>query len=100
MPAYIMFTREEEVRDPEAMARYSAANRANATRFVESYGLQPLAVYGASEALEGDAIDGVVLLSFPDLASARAWYASEEYQAAIPDRMRGARYRALIFEGI
>lgn len=100
MPAYIMFTREEPVRDPEAMERYSASNRANAGLFVETYGLKPLAVYGASEALEGDAVDGVVLLAFPDMAAARNWYDSAEYQAAIADRHRGARYRAIMFEGI
>jgi uncharacterized protein (DUF1330 family) len=100
MPAYIAFIREEPVRDEEALGRYSASNRENAGLFVEKYGLKPLSVYGASETLEGDQADGVVLLEFRDMETARAWYESPEYQAAIPDRHKGARYRAIMFEGL
>ena len=100
MPAYIAFVREEPVRDEEALGRYSSSNRSNAGLFVEKYGLKPLAVYGARETFEGDKADGVVLLEFPDMAAARGWYESPEYQAAIPDRQKGARYRAILFEGL
>lgn len=100
MPAYIVFIREEPVRDGDALARYSASNRSNAGVFVEKYGLKPLSVYGANETLEGDEADGVVLLEFPDMAAARGWYDGPEYQAAIPDRHTGAHYRAIMFEGL
>ena len=50
--------------------------------------------------VEGKDADGVVLLQFPDMAAARAWYDSPEYQAAIPERMQAAPYRAIIFEGL
>lgn len=100
MSAYIAFIREEPVRDEEALARYSASNRANANDFVENYGLKPLAVYGTNETLEGDVADGVVLLEFPDMDAARRWYKSPEYQAAIADRNKAAAYRAILFEGL
>ena len=100
MPAYMIFIREEPVADAEALAAYSASNRANTALFIEQFGLKPLAVYGAQEVVEGKAADGVVLLQFPTMADARAWYDSPEYQAAIPDRMKAAPYRAIIFEGL
>ncbi|WP_340589104.1 DUF1330 domain-containing protein [Erythrobacter alti] len=99
MPAYIMFTREEPVADESALARYSAANRANAADWQKQFSITPLAVYGRLETLEGESADGVVLLQFPTMADARAWYDSPEYQAAIADRHRAAPYRAIMFEG-
>lgn len=99
MAAYIIFIRESEIRDPEAMAAYSGSNRDGAAMFVERFGIQPLAVYGECEAIEGQDADGVVLLKFPDMEKARAWYDSEEYQKAVPLRMQAADYRAILFEG-
>jgi uncharacterized protein (DUF1330 family) len=100
MPAYMLFLREDAVTDPEAMQIYSAMNRQSAGVFVEQYGIKPLAVYGATEAFEGEAPDGVIILQFPSADDARAWYASPEYQAALPHRKRGAEYRALLVEGL
>lgn len=100
MPAYIVFIREEPIKDQAAIAAYSAANRANAAAFVEQYKLKPLAVYGACDTLEGAQADGVVLLEFPTSADARSWYNSPEYQAAIADRHLAAHYRAIMFEGL
>jgi uncharacterized protein (DUF1330 family) len=100
MPAYMIFLREDAVADPAAMQTYSAMNRRNASVFVETYGIKPLAVYGATEALEGDAPDGVVVLEFPSVNDARAWYGSPEYQASLVHRKKGAHYRALLIEGL
>lgn len=100
MPAYIVFIREEPVKDQDAIQAYSAANRANAMAFVEQFKLKPLAVYGACDTLEGSAADGVVLLEFPTIEDARSWYDSPAYQAAIPDRHKAAHYRAIMFEGL
>mgnify|MGYP003437507076 CR=1 FL=1 len=100
MPAYIVFIREEPVADSDASAAYSASNRANAGLFVEQFGLKPLAVYGTQQVLEGEEADGVVLLQFPTMAQAQAWYDSPEYQAAIPARMKAAPYRAIMVEGL
>jgi uncharacterized protein (DUF1330 family) len=100
MPAYIVFIREEPVKDAEALAAYSAANRANTASFMADFALKPLAVYGAHEVLEGADADGVVLLEFPTMAQARGWYESPAYQAALADRHKAAHYRAIMFEGI
>lgn len=99
MPAYMIFTREGPVSDQAALDAYSQANRAAAGTFREKYGIKPLVVYGAIEAVEGDAPDGIVMLEFPTADDARAWYHSPEYQAALPHRQRGAHYRAVIVEG-
>ena len=62
--------------------------------------MKVLAAYGTSETLEGAAAEGVVLLQFPDMATAKAWYESPAYQAAREHRLRGADYRFILFEGM
>lgn len=96
MPAYMIFIREEPVRDPEAMAEYRRINRQN----VGDFKLKPLVVYGATEAVEGKAPDGVIVLEFPTVEDAKAWYNSPGYQAAVPHRLRAADYRAIIVQGV
>jgi uncharacterized protein (DUF1330 family) len=96
MPAYVLCIRENAVRDPTAMATYSRLNR-EAPRDPK---LTPLVVYGATEALEGEAPDGMVLLQFPTVEDAKAWYNSPQYQAAIPHRQIGADYRVMIVQGL
>jgi uncharacterized protein (DUF1330 family) len=100
MPAYMLFLREDAITDPAAMQTYSAMNRQSSGAFVERYGVKPLSVYGATEAFEGETPDGVILLEFPSMDDARAWYDSPEYQAALVHRKRGATYRALLIEGL
>lgn len=96
MSAYMIFIRERPVRDEVAMAEYRRLNRDSAN----GHALKPLVVYGDVEAVEGEAPDGIVLLEFPDVAQAKAWYKSSAYQAALPHRLRAAEYRALIVEGL
>jgi uncharacterized protein (DUF1330 family) len=62
--------------------------------------MKPLVVYGKMEVLEGQAPDGIVMLQFPSVVAARAWYQSPDYQAAIPHRQKAADYRAVIVEGL
>jgi uncharacterized protein (DUF1330 family) len=95
LAAYIIFIREGEVVDPEAMAAYQAGNRGGAP----APGLKPLVVYGAMETLEGEAADGVVLLEFPDMDSARTWY-NGDYQERARLRQKAAPYRAILVEGL
>lgn len=93
MATYMIFIREGEIVDHEAMAAYKAGNSGP----IE--GAKPLVVYGELEALEGDAADGVVVLQFPDREAARAWYFSPEYQARAKLRQKAAPYRCLMVEG-
>ena len=56
--------------------------------------------HGAIETLEGAEAQGCVMLEFPSMADARAWYASDAYQEARALRFQGADYRVFITEGI
>lgn len=94
MPAYAIFIREGEIVDPEAMAAYQSGNRSAAPA-----DMRPLVVYGAMEALEGEAPHGVVILEFPDMASAREWYNGEYYERA-QLRQKAAPYRTFLVEGL
>lgn len=96
MTAYVIFIREEPIRDPEAMEAYSRKSREN----TPDPKLKPLAIYGALEMLEGKAPDGVVILEFPTVEDAKAWYYSPGYQAAAVHRQKGAEYRGFIVEGM
>ncbi|MCO7228408.1 DUF1330 domain-containing protein [Halomonas sp. CnH100-B] len=95
MPAYIVLTREH-THDSEEMQRYS--EKAQAAR--EGHDPQPLAFYGDFEVLEGSAMEGAVILRFPDMAAARAWYQSPAYQEARKHRFQGADYRVFLVDGI
>jgi len=93
---YMLFIREEAIRDQSELSLYSQMNR-TAPR---DPNLTPLVVYGAIEAVEGKAPDGMVLLRFPTVEDAKAWYDSPSYQAALPHRQKGADYRAFIVQGL
>jgi uncharacterized protein (DUF1330 family) len=96
LAVYMLFIREKPAHDPAELATYSRMNR-EAPR---DPNLTALVAYGAVEAVEGTAPDGMVLLQFPTTEAARAWYNSPAYQAALPHRMRGADYRAFIVQGL
>ncbi len=96
MPAYIIAIRKGPVRDAEAMAEYQRRTREMRGEFQ----LTPRVVYGATEALEGTAPDGVIVIEFPDMAAARDWYRNADYQAAIPYRQQAADYDMFIVDGL
>lgn len=60
----------------------------------------PLAVYGDIITLEGSAPDGAIVLEFPTIEDAQAWYQSPDYQAAIPYRQQAADYDMFIVNGL
>ncbi len=95
MAAYIVFIKERE-HDGVAMADY--AGRAGASG--AGHALKPLAYYGAIETLEGPQAAGSVIIEFPTMDEARAWYRSEAYQAARAVRFQGADYRVILTEGV
>jgi uncharacterized protein (DUF1330 family) len=96
MPAYLINYRETPIRDQDSFAEYQRRNReTDPTEFK----ITPLVVYGAVHALEGQAPDGVVMLQFPTVEDAKAWYNSPAYQAALPLRLNAAEYRTIIVEG-
>ncbi|MBK4216878.1 DUF1330 domain-containing protein [Paracoccus caeni] len=95
MPAYVVFMRDEMV-DPVEFDQYAAKVDAS----FEGHEVKPLADYGTIETLEGEEIDGAVILEFRDMDAARAWYRSSAYQTTAQHRFKGARYRGFIVEGL
>jgi len=95
MTAYVVMIRER-MRDEEAFTRYGKLAR----EARGEHDLTPLAFYGPVETLEGAAVDGAVILSFPDMAAARAWYDSPAYAQARKHRFAGADYRVMLVEGL
>ena len=58
-------------------------------------------VHGArAEVLEG-ALDGdIVVIEFPDVTRARAWYRSPAYQAILPLRRKHSRGLVVLLDGV
>lgn len=96
MATYMIFIREGEVVDAEAMAAYQSGNRGGGP----VPGMKPLVVYGDLETIEGEGADGVVILEFSDKQAARDWYYSAEYQERAKLRNKAAPYRCLMVEGL
>lgn len=96
MAANMIFVREGEVVDAEAMAQYQSGNRSGGA----PAGMKPLVVYGAMETVEGEPADGLVVLEFPDKDAAKSWYYGDDYQERAKFRQAAAPYRAIIAEGL
>jgi uncharacterized protein (DUF1330 family) len=94
MPAYVIA--EVEVTDPAAYEPYRPLAAASIARL----GGRFIARGGAAELLEGSGTpQRVVVIEFPDMATARRWYRSEEYQAALKIRQAASRGRLILVEG-
>ncbi len=95
MPAYAIFIRDI-TKDPAEMQTYSE----KAGGAVAGHTLIPRVVYGRHEVLEGPPVEGVVVLEFPSMEAAKAWYDSPAYREAREHRFKGADYRAVLVEGL
>jgi uncharacterized protein (DUF1330 family) len=95
MTAYIVFTRER-MRDEAEFKTYSAV--ASAT--LAGHAAKPIVFYGKSETLEGAPIDGAVIIEFPTMEAAKAWYDSPAYAEIRKHRFAAADYRCFITEGL
>ncbi len=94
MAAYIVFIRDR-IRQKEELDVYSSM----AGKSFQGREAKVLAAYGPSETLEGAQDNGVVLIEFPTVDDAKAWYESAEYTEARQHRHLGADYRAILFQG-
>lgn len=95
MSAYIVA--EIEVADSETYARY----RAQTPAAIEAHGGRFIVRGGTVEGVEGEPPAGrVVIIEFPDMAAARRFYDSQEYQALLPLRLAAARSRLYFVEGV
>ena len=94
MPAY--FVAEVEVTNPQGYEPY----RGLAGASVAQYGGRFVARGGKTELIEGGPEPKrVVIIEFADADTARRWYNSPEYQAALPIRLANSRGRAFIVDG-
>ncbi len=95
MTAYVIV--EIDVHDTDAYAPYVAG----AGPSVPASGGRYVARGGRTESLEGDPPRSrVVVLEFPDVESATAWYHSDAYQAVAPIRHAAADSRMFVVEGV
>ena len=95
MAAYAVFIRDR-MKDPEEFAIYG--KKAAAAR--GDHKMTPLAFYGDLEVLEGAPAEGVVIIQFPTMEEAKAWYDSPAYQEAKAHRLKGADYRVILVQGL
>ncbi|MDF3052227.1 MAG: hypothetical protein K0S19_332 [Geminicoccaceae bacterium] len=95
MSAYVIL--DVEVKDTEAYARY----RELGPPAVAAYGGRYLVRGGVVESLEGSWLPSrCVILEFPTLEAARAWWASSEYAAAKALRQASTRTEMILVEGV
>jgi uncharacterized protein (DUF1330 family) len=95
MPAYLLAT-VKSVKDRRGMEEYWS--RAGAT--FEGSGAKHLAAYTPFELLEGKGpVEGIVAIEFPDMAAARRWYESADYQAVKQYREGAADIELMLVDG-
>jgi uncharacterized protein (DUF1330 family) len=94
MSAYLIAN--VDVRDPNAYQAY----RSRTGAIVERHGGRFIVRGGNIHPLEGEAwARRLVIIEFPDLASAKGFYESPEYQEVIPLRTCASDGSLLIVEG-
>lgn len=93
MSAYVIV--EVDVTNPEGYDEY----RPLATRSVARHGGRFVVRGGKAEAWEGEWKNRIVVLEFEDLDAARAWYYSDDYQAALRIRQGNSTARMIAVEG-
>ncbi len=95
MPAYIIV--EVEVHDPQRYENYKAMVPSS----LEAYGGRFLIRGGKVETLEGDwSPKRFVMVEFPSLGQAKAWWDSPEYAEAKALRQATATTQMIVVEGI
>lgn len=95
MAAYMVFMRDKML-DLDAYTQYLH----EAAPTLASYQGEILVLNGANTVLEGEAIDGAVILRFPDTERAQAWYNSPEYRAVKDKRIQATVGRAVLLDGL
>ena len=95
MSAYVIS--EVETLDAAAMETY----RTLAAQSIAEHGGRYLVRGGAAEAVEGGPPPKtLIIVEFPSMARARAWYASAEYAEALKVRRTALERRLIFVEGV
>lgn len=95
MTAYVIFIRDE-MKDQSAYDHYLQLGVPTLAPFDGEI----LVANDEHEVLEGADFDGSVVLRFPDMASARAWYNSREYEQFKSIRLGATTGSAVLVQGI
>jgi uncharacterized protein (DUF1330 family) len=95
MSAYLIFTRDKTL-DEHELATYSKDVLAT----LAGHEVKVLAFYGSHEDLEGASTEGTVILEFPSIEAAKAWYNGSPYREVREHRFKGATYRVILVEGV
>ena len=94
MPAYVIA--DVEVTNPAGYETY----RPLAGASIQHFGGRFIVRGGKADLLEGGPPPNrVVVIEFPDLDTARRWYHSDEYQAALKIRQANSTGRLILVEG-
>jgi uncharacterized protein (DUF1330 family) len=94
MAAYIIV--QVDVHDPATFKKYADAVPATIAQYGGKYRVRG----GAVTVKEGDwNPTRMVVLEFPDMATAHKWYDSPEYQAIIGDRLKASNAQLIFVEG-
>ena len=87
---------EVEVHDPDTYAKY----RSKTPEAIAKHGGRFLVRGGESDAREGEAPKGrVVVVEFDNMAAAKTFYESADYQPLIPIRQAASNGRLFFVEG-
>lgn len=95
MPAYAIGHLHDVAMGPAIVAYLE---RIDAT--LKPFGGRFLIHGGAVEKLEGSWSGDLIVIAFPDLGRARAWYASPAYRAILELRTENARGDVIIVDGV
>lgn len=94
MTAYVLAL--IDVKDPQGYAAYAQGVPAT----IAAHGGRYILRNGPKTPCEGSLpTDRVVVIEFPSVEKARAWYGSDEYQALVPIRQAAAQGSLTIIEG-
>ena len=95
MPAYIIS--DVTIRDREAFEAY----RTRAAASIATHGGRYLVRGGDVETLEGDwQPRPLIVVEFPDIETARRWYRSDEYAAALEVRDAALSRNLILVDGV
>jgi uncharacterized protein (DUF1330 family) len=95
MPAYIIS--DVTIRDREAFEAY----RTRAAASIAAHGGRYLVRGGDVETLEGDwQPSPLIVVEFPDIETARRWYRSNEYAAALEVRDAALSRNLILVDGV
>jgi uncharacterized protein (DUF1330 family) len=95
MSACVIFTREKTL-DKVELATYSK----ELLTTLAGHEVKFLALHGSHEVLEGASAEGPVILEFPGIEAARAWYLGSPYREVREHPLKGATYRVTLVEGV